>query len=160
MEAELGVEVRPADSAEEAAGDADVVLVCTNRNAEHDAPALLGDWLRPGMHVTSNGGASELDTSVYERASRVVVDDVHEVRAQIWDVKRAVAAGVLAWDSLDELRFVVAGKVAGRQGDDDITIVRNRGSGVQDLYPTAEMYRRATAQGVGRDLGRVASPLP
>jgi alanine dehydrogenase len=159
VEAEFKLQVIPADSPEEAVSDADVVLVCTNLNGKDDPSGLEGQWLQPGAHVTANGGANELSTTVYKRASRVVVDDLAEIKGQIWDIQRAVQEGALNWGEVDELPAVVAGRRPGRLSADEITVVRNRGNGVQDLFPTAALYRKALDRGVGTDLGTLVVPM-
>ena len=158
MESELNLSVRPVDSAPEAVTGADIVLVCTSMNGELDSWVIDGEWLKSGVHVTSNGGASELNTNVYAKASRVVVDDITEMQGQIWDIRRAVAQGVITWDKVVLLPDLVVGKQPGREKESDITLARNRGSGVQDLFPTALVYRKAIEQGVGRDLGPLLVP--
>jgi ornithine cyclodeaminase/alanine dehydrogenase-like protein (mu-crystallin family) len=158
MQSEFQLNIRPADSAEEAVADADVIIVCTDLNRQDDPPGLIGEWLRPGVHVTANGGANELDPTVYERASRIVVDDLEEIKQQIWDIKRAVEEGVLKWEQVDELPWVVAGKRPARVDPDEITVVRNRGNGVQDLFPTVAIYRKALETGTGTDIGQLVVP--
>jgi alanine dehydrogenase len=159
MHEQFRVNMRPTKSALDAVDGADVILVCTGMNRRDHPPALLGEWLRPGVHVTSNGGANELETSVYARAARVVVDDRAEIMHQILDIQRAVAEGILTWDGVVELPQLVAHSLPGRQSPDEITIARNRGNGVQDLFPTVELYRRAIERGVGTELGALTRPL-
>jgi len=158
IQSEFQLNIAPADSAEEAVADADVIIVCTDLNGQNDPPGLIGEWLRPGVHVTANGGANELDPTVYQRASRVVVDDLEEIKQQIWDIKRAVEEGVLSWEQVDELPHVVAGRCPARVDPDEITVVRNRGNGVQDLFPTAAIYRKALETGTGTDIGQLVAP--
>jgi alanine dehydrogenase len=158
LQREIDIEVRPEESVDAAVEGADVILVCTGMNGRADPPAIRGDMLRPGVHVTANGGANEVDISVYECAARVVVDDKPEMKQQILDIQKAVEMGVLAWDTLEELPDLVASDAEQRRLPDDITVLRTRGNGVQDLFPTVDLYHRALERGVGTELGTLTRP--
>jgi len=132
VEAELGVEVLVAATAEAAVRAADVVI-CTTPSRE---PYLEASWLQPGVHVTAMGAdmpaKQELFADCLGRADRVVCDR----RAQ------CVVLGEL-----------VTGRRPGRRGDDEITICDLTGVGVQDTAIARLAYRRALAHGLGAGFG-------
>jgi ornithine cyclodeaminase/alanine dehydrogenase-like protein (mu-crystallin family) len=159
MSPATGLGVEPADSAEAAVRDADVVIVCAGVQRLDEEPAYRGAWLTPGVHVTALGGPADLDQDVFRRADRVVVDDRPEVQMEMVDMRKAVEDGIIPpWDQIDDLPQIVAGKRPARQNPEEITVLRNRGNAVQDLFPAANLYLRAVAQGVGLDAGEVIPP--
>lgn len=74
MSAELGLQVRTVESAEQAARDAEIV-VCSTTSQE---PVLRREWLKPGAHISNVGpkfkGAHELETVIYQDAALLVTD--------------------------------------------------------------------------------------
>lgn len=106
---------------------ADIVVTVTSARE----PVVRGSWLRPGAHVTAVGadtrGKRELDVEVLDRAGVLVCDDVtlssHVGELQHVPQHRPRALG------LPEL---VAGRVPGRTGADQITVADLCGLGVED----------------------------
>jgi alanine dehydrogenase len=64
----------------------------------------------------------------------------------------AVERGDLAWDRLTELGEVVAGKVKGRERNDEITLFESQGIALWDLAVGKVVYERATEKGLGQSL--------
>ena len=81
MSAKLELEVRAVDTPEAAVEDVDIVSACTNAME----PALKGDWLSPGQHVTDVRG--ELDARVFERADVTVKQGVAHSRPSDEDAR-------------------------------------------------------------------------
>ena len=66
----------------------------------------------------------------------------------------AVAArDVIREESVHDLATLVAGKAPGRTSDQDITLFKSVGTGIQDIALAAVIYRRAVEAGLGRELG-------
>ena len=63
-----------------------------------------------------------------------------------------MATGVLDWLEVHELHEVVAGEIAGRQGDTDIVLFKSNGIAPWDVAIATETVRRARERGVGREL--------
>ena len=62
-----------------------------------------------------------------------------------------LAAGLMTTkDVHGELSDVVAGKVAGRSGKEEITIFDTTGSAIQDAAAAALVYENAVARGLGQ----------
>jgi alanine dehydrogenase len=67
MSEQLGIEIEPVSSAEQAVRGADIVATCTDSNL----PVIEAEWIEPGMHITNLGGA-DLPPGVYSRAEIIV----------------------------------------------------------------------------------------
>jgi alanine dehydrogenase len=152
MRGELKLDaVVPVARAEEAA-DADIVITITSARE----PVLEGAWLRPGAHVNAAGGNSvlrrEFDDEMIARSSLVTVDSLDQARLEAGEFIAAVEKGVLAWERVRELRHVVGGEACGRRDDQQITLFKSLGLAVEDVAAAAVVYRKARAQGVGREL--------
>jgi alanine dehydrogenase len=174
MSEELGVQIEPVGSAEEAVRGSDIVSCCTDA-MQH---VIDGSWLEPGMHVT-NLGNFELDPKTFERANvivkqglpgvipndpnqRVEIGRGHSPVAYIAGTDEEVAR--LPASSADSNRVfaeerypyfvdLASGAAPGRTSDDDITIYLNVGyQGLQFAAVGAAVYNAAKAQGLGREL--------
>jgi alanine dehydrogenase len=152
MTEQLGVPVIPVASAEEAVKDADIVVTVTTSKT----PVLLGAWLKPGTHINAVGSNSlvrrELDSEAVRRCHRIVVDDRRQAQIECGDLLSAVERGDLAWDRLTELGEVVAGKVKGRERNDEITLFESQGIALWDLAVGKVVYERASEKGLGQSL--------
>jgi ornithine cyclodeaminase len=133
MQAELGLPCTAASSVEEAVRDADVI--CTVTGAPE--PILKGEWVRPGAHVnvvgSSFAGPSEIDSDLVVRA-RFIADYREGILRQGAEFLHAKAAGLVGDDHVvGEIGQALAGSLAGRTSDDQITIYKSIGHVVQDL---------------------------
>ena len=113
MEQELGIEVRPAPTAEACVGEADVVVTIT-KSAE---PVCRAEWLAKGAHVNVAGANSadrrEVDADTVLRAAVKVTDQVEQAKVEAGEFRDLVVAGKLAWSDIRELGDIVAGKAKG-----------------------------------------------
>jgi ornithine cyclodeaminase/alanine dehydrogenase len=146
-----GMDIVSVESAEAAVVGSDLVLAAV-KSTEH---VLRGAWLRPGMHVNSVGTARrdqrEIDPDTFRRSARIVVDTAEGVFGEAGDA--VVARDAIAMDGVHELSALAAGKAPGRQADDEITLFKSVGTGIQDIALAAVIYGNARARGVGTDLG-------
>ena len=136
---------RAVPSFEEAVRGADVVCCCTDA-AE---PVISFGWLAAGAHVTSvgsNQGGPELDASTV-RGGRLFVES--RVAFQPPPAGSAELAGLDAALGT-ELGEVIAGKAAGRQGPEQVTVYKSMGHAVEDTAAAALVYRRALREGAGQ----------
>lgn len=112
-------------------------------------PVFPGDRLGPGVHVTAVGAfrpeTRELDEAAM-RGARVVVDQragaLHEA---------GELAGLGPGDVV-ELGEVLAGAMPGRTSQDERTVFKSVGNGVQDLVVAAIAYERARLLGLGEEI--------
>jgi len=129
-----------ATSAEEAVRGADVVVVATASTT----PVLRGEWLSSGMHVNAVGACRpdwrELDDEVVAK-SETYVDSIEAASIESGDV-------IAAKKVRGEIGEVIAGKKAGRQSKDEITLYKSVGIAVEDVAAADLAYRRALESGV------------
>jgi alanine dehydrogenase len=150
MEQELGIEARPAASAEACVGDAQVVVTIT-KSAE---PVCRGAWLAPGTHVNvagaNAGNRREVDGEAVLRAAVRVTDHIEQAKVEAGEFRDLVAAGKLAWSDIRELGELATGKAKGRNSPSDVTLFKSLGIALEDMAFGEVVYQRALAQGVGR----------
>jgi alanine dehydrogenase len=152
LEKELGIEVRPATSAEACVAEADVVVTIT-KSAE---PVCRAGWLAKGVHVNAAGANSgdrrELDGETVLRATVKVTDHVEQARMEAGEFRDLVAAEKLDWSDVRELGEVVTGKIKGRTSPSDLTLFKSLGIALEDVAFGELVYQRALAAGVGRPM--------
>ena len=142
-----GMEIRCVASAKEAVEGSDIVLAAVNSTET----VLYGEWLSPGMHVCSVGTARrtlrEIDPVTFRRSDIIVVDTRQGVFEEAGD---AVAArDVVQPESAHELSQLVMGKAPARTRDDQITLFKSVGTGLQDIALAAKIYQRAIDRKLG-----------
>jgi len=138
-----------AASAEEAVRGADIICTVTGS----PEPVLLGEWVKDGAHVNAVGssrlGPSEIDTPLVARA-RFFADHKEGVLRQGEEWRRALEARAIGEDHLlGEIGEVMAGTLAGRTSEADVTLYKSLGSIVQDLAACAWLVEQARAAGFG-----------
>ncbi len=149
MESRFGVVVRGVDNAREATRGADVICTVT----ASPEPIVFGEWLEPGQHINAVGtsfpGVRELDGPAVAR-SRLFVDLREGALAQAGEFQMARDEGLID-DShiLGEIGQVALGTVAGREGNDEITLYKSLGLVVQDLAAAHHVHRKACERGIG-----------
>ena len=146
------VTARVCGSAREAVEGVD--LVCTTTSAAE--PVLEGKWLAPGCHVNLVGaaiaGSAEADIDVVTR-SRFFVDYRASAMDQAGELLAAIRDGVVSdLHIAGEIGDVLAGRVAGRRNDGEITVYKSLGVAAQDLAAAYAAFRNAERKDVGVDL--------
>jgi alanine dehydrogenase len=156
MSEQTGVEIVPVASAAEAVRGSDIVSAATNTVD----PVVEGQWLEPGMHVTSLVGGDgflprkELDDEAIRRANLIVVG----YKPQIFLDKQAefhdrLERGMVKPEDLHELGELLIGKCRGRESDKEITFFKNNtGMGIQFAATARKMYEKAKEKGIGAEL--------
>jgi alanine dehydrogenase len=149
-----GLPVEAAPTAEAAVAGAG--LVCTATAARE--PVLRGDWLAAGAHVNAVGSCSpaarELDARAIARA-RLFVDSRESALAEAGDLLLAIAEGAVGEDHIaGELADLVAGRVAARTREEEITLFESLGLGIEDVAAAHHVYEKAVAAGRGMPLPR------
>lgn len=157
MSEQAGVEIVPVETPEQAVTGADIVLCATN-SLEN---VFFERWLEPGMHVSSIK-RPEIEAAAVRRAHRVVIharDPAPSHAAAAGIVSPEVAEGK-GWTVLKELDFgalptlpeLIAGRMPGRDTPEQITcFINNIGMGYQFAAAGAAVYRKAKAEGRGRE---------
>jgi len=117
---------------------------------------VRGDWLEPGAHVNAMGAnrleARELDDEVIKRCAFIAADSIDQARLEAGDLVTPASSGLLRWDQVAELPQVVAGKLKGRNRDEDITLFKSLGLAIEDVAAAAFVYERAQKEKMGTEL--------
>jgi alanine dehydrogenase len=148
----LQLEVRASPAAADAVSAADLVVLAT----ASDRPVVRNEWIADGAHVVSVGACRphqrEMDPRLVARG-RLVVDSRAAALVESGDVVMGIAEGHFGADHIaGELGDVVAGSVAGRTGENEVTIFKSLGLAVEDVAAGALAARRAEAAGLGISL--------
>jgi alanine dehydrogenase len=152
MSERIGVPVRPAESASEAANGADIV--CTATTASQ--PVLIGADLATGMHINAIGAnhahKRELDKEAVAGADVIVVDSVEQSRQEAGDLILAFHGDESCWTGVKRLADVVAGKTGGRTSVGEVTLFKSNGIASWDLAVAMKVYALAREKGLGKEL--------
>jgi ornithine cyclodeaminase len=151
LRAELSREVIEADSLAQALDGAPIVTVATRATEAF----VEGAMLAPGVHVNAIGAitaeCAELGSSVLERATRVVVDELPVARRLSRELAGFYGESDAAWKGVETLAQVVAGARA-RTSEKDVTVFKALGSGLSDLVLGLEVFQRVLRAGGGREI--------
>ena len=146
---QLEIEVRAHPRPEDAIKDSDIIACCTNSNRQ---AVLSGEWIRPGMHITTVLGA-ELDQTVADLVDYSVKNQpVRELESH-FSVAGRPPEGVVprpqGWKSpavtpeMPLLSDVILGNVPGRTSSRQITYFsNNEGTGIQFASAGAKVLER------------------
>lgn len=152
----LGIPAEAAATFEHAVRAADIVCATTHA----DQPVVRREWLHPGAHVNSVGynttGTGEVDAETI-RDAIVVVESRDAVLAPPpsgpIEIRNAIEQGTITPDHIRaELGELVAGTVAGRTNDDEITLYKSVGVAVQDAAAATLVLQAARERGIGTDV--------
>jgi len=99
-------------------------------------PLIKAAWVATGTHITSVGTGSpekvELEPELLAKADKVIADRVFQT-ARYGNLHHAMAAGVFTPERVyGEVGDLAAGRLPGREQDDEITVADLTGVGVQD----------------------------
>jgi ornithine cyclodeaminase len=109
------------------------VIVCVTAST---SPLVRETWVQPGTHITSAGTGSpekvELEPALLARADKLFADRV--VQTELYgNLHHALEAGAVTRRHVTgEIGDLAAGRLAGRERPDEITIADLTGVGVQD----------------------------
>jgi ornithine cyclodeaminase/alanine dehydrogenase-like protein (mu-crystallin family) len=160
---EIRIWARRLDAAEELAREVGAVVspsvdaalfgaevVCTATAAK--APIVEKRWLARGAHVNAVGAfgpGRELDTETVV-ASSFFVDRRESALNEGGDYGMAAEEGAIGPEHIRaELGEVLVGSHPGREHEDELTVFKSYGIGVEDLASAELVVRRAREQGVG-----------
>lgn len=144
MATELGFEAIASDSAEDAITGADLVVTSIPLVPRLE-PFLDGDWLKPGVFLSSTDHALPWKRGSMAVFDRIIIDD----RKQEAAMPEAMLDPILIDGDLAEL---VSGQVDGRSEETERTAFVFRSVAVGDLALAALAYERACAQSAGTRL--------
>lgn len=145
---EISFELTAADSLENAVRQSDIVITGTPART----PILQAEWVRPGTHISCLGadmtGKQEAESALVAKALLVVDDRDQSLR--VGESEVAVADGSITPEHIvGELGAVMNGTLAGRTGDEQITLFDSTGIALQDLACCAVALEKAEKNGLG-----------
>jgi len=152
MKAEMNIDVVAMESPQSVVQQSDVVVTTTPAKTPH----LKAEWVHPGLHITAMGadaeGKQELEANVAGKAD-VVVCDRRSQSFRLGELHHALQAGVISKDGdVLELGEIAAGRHAGRQNEEQITLCDLTGTGAQDTAIALLAYQKAQAAGLGQQI--------
>jgi alanine dehydrogenase len=149
MSALLEREVRPVESSADAVKGRDIIVTMTSASQ----PVFDGKLLEPGTHINAAGSNTrlnrELDEIAVTRSGLIATDDLEGARIECGDLVWPIERGLMAWEKVYELAPIVAGRMAGRRSDDEITLFESQGIALEDVAAASLIYERAMERGMG-----------
>jgi ornithine cyclodeaminase len=114
----------------------------------------MAGHVRPGTHLACMGtdtkGKQEVEVSLVAKA-RLFTDEVAQ-SVSIGEAQHAVAAGLVAAETITRLGAVLTGADSGRRSEAEITLFDGTGVGLQDLAVAAVAVQRARERGLGLEV--------
>jgi ornithine cyclodeaminase/alanine dehydrogenase-like protein (mu-crystallin family) len=136
----------PADSAEAAVRDADVIALTT----ASPTPVLFDAWVKPGTHIAAVGACRpnqrELDPALVAR-SRVFVDSKAAALKEAGDIIMAINEGRI---TADHIVAELGDAATKRNTADEVTIFKSLGLAVEDVAAAHLVVSRAKSAGSTR----------
>jgi alanine dehydrogenase len=142
---EYGLNVRAVESTEEALRDADLVVSATTTST----PFVKDAWLGAGTTVYSIGKHQEMESDIYKKADKFVVDSWVHCKNKS-DMQRMLKEHFLSEKDLyAELPELLSGQKPARQTESERIFIRAIGLVNQDIALANYVYRSALERGVG-----------
>jgi ornithine cyclodeaminase/alanine dehydrogenase-like protein (mu-crystallin family) len=150
LRAQVSCDFVATSSAEAAVREADVVVTVTPSKQ----PVIRGEWLQSHATVIAVGSDEpdkrELDSNVFRRADRVVVDSIAQC-SRFGELHHAVVSQITSEATCIELGEVLVGKKVGRT-DRELIVCDLTGLGAQDAAIAELAYRHLSmADSADRD---------
>jgi len=152
LSVDLGKPVVATKDWETCVRDADVIVEASR--LERPEVQLRTEWISRGAFVVPYGTMSAVDLDLLTIMDKVVVDDWGQCKEGKFGSLRAhVERGLLSESTLHgELCQVVVGDRAGRESDDETTLLWHRGLSLSDIALGHAMLRKAATLGIGQKL--------
>jgi alanine dehydrogenase len=118
-------------------------------------PVVKGRWLQKGTHISGMGSdgpmKAEMDTEVFRRASRIVVDS--NKCFSIGEIAKSLETRAITLNDIQgRIGHVVAGKITGRDSPEDITIFESDGTHIQSGAVVHLIYEKVKKMGLGKEV--------
>ena len=150
MRQRLEIDVRMERNPNHIVRESDIIVTASTSKT----PVFRGDMLRSGTHINAIGSfrpdTRELDDLTISR-SKLVVDSVEASLQEAGDIIIPLKTGVIQRDHIyAELGQIVAGLKAARENDNEITVFKSVGIGIQDAAAANLAYRKAREAKIGK----------
>lgn len=148
--ASYGAEFVAAESSDDAVTDADILVTMTPAKK----PVFDASKCKKGITVSCVGAyqhdMQEMDPAILDKASKIYFDSQSAVLAESGDILIPLKEGRITEDDFTgELGDVLAGRLVGRENDDEIIVFETVGIGTQDLMAARGIYEKAIEKNVG-----------
>ena len=141
MGAKLGINIRPAETIQEAT-EADIVVTTTPSRK----PVVKKQHIKPGTHINAIGadakGKQELEADLLKNA-KIIVDDIEQA-SHSGEINVPLSEGVIKIEDIyGTLGEVVANMKKGRENNEEITIFDSTGLAIEDITCAKLVYNKA-----------------
>jgi len=150
--AQADVKVSVAKTPDELVRDSDIIVTATTSAT----PVFNGRNIGPGTHINAIGAFTpstrEVDSETVA-TSKIVVDSLDAALAEAGDIIIPLKEGVIQRENVwAELGEIVTGKKAGRTSQEEKTLFKSVGLGIQDAAVASVVFKKACSLGVGTRL--------
>lgn len=152
LAADLGKPVRVVDDWRDCLEGADILVEASR--LEQPEPLLRTRWIRPGALVIPYGTMSTVEDDITDIMHKIVVDDWGQCTVGPFGcLRRHVDSGRITRASIHgELGEICAGRIAGREHDDETCLLWHRGLSTSDIALGVAMLDKAERLGLGMEL--------
>ena len=131
--------------------NADVIVTITNSKN----PFVKYEFLNKGTHINAFGSnlpeRVELYPDVLKNADLIVVEDIDQAREEAGDLIMAEKMNMLDWNKVKLFAEVIGGNVK-RKSEEEITIFKSMGIGLEDVAVMKLLYEKAKKYGIGSEI--------
>jgi alanine dehydrogenase len=149
MTNKLGINVKAVETPKDAVVNSHIIVTITRSKV----PVFEDVWLLPGTHINAVGSnrsdAREINFETIRRSKVIAIDDKEQGYIEAGDLIAAVLKNQISWDDVIALDQIVVGNVFGRTNENDITLFKSLGVGIEDVAVANIVYERALMNGIG-----------
>jgi ornithine cyclodeaminase/alanine dehydrogenase-like protein (mu-crystallin family) len=149
---ELRIEVDVKDSIKDVCKDSEVIVTITSSKD----PFLKLEYLSRGTHINAMGSnipeRVELYPEVIKASKLIIVEDLEQAREEAGDLILASKMNMMDWSKVVLLSSIITGKVNYKISDQDLTIFKSVGIGLEDVAILKLIYEKAKKKGIGMEL--------
>jgi len=143
--------ITPADNPQEVVRGSDIIVTATTSAT----PVFNGLDVKPGTHINAIGAFTpdtrELDDQTISKA-KIVVDSLAAALEEAGDIVIPVSRGIIRREDIwAELGEITSGSKPGRTSDDELTVFKSVGLGIQDAAVARLVFEKARVEHVGTE---------
>ena len=146
------IKVQAVEKPEEVARGSEIIATATTS----PTPVFNGADIKPGTHINAIGAftpdSRELDDRTISKA-KIVVDSLPAALEEAGDIIIPLRNGTISRESIwAELGEIVIGSKPGRATDEEITVFKSLGLGIQDAAVARLVFEKARTNHVGTEV--------
>ena len=149
---DLDKQVIVTDNWESCLRDADIMVEASRM--EGPSPELKTEWIKPGSLIIPYGTMSAVEDNILDAINTVVVDHWEQcLIGPFGCLRRHVDGGLITRETIHgELGEACAGKIRGRDNNDETVLIWHRGLSTSDIALGYAMLEKAKKLGIGSTL--------